>query len=99
MGGGRIVHDNIKTEPTKVNAEKPSGGKSKPLIATPQLSTVLGSELENPTIQVNEVSSSEVGEVPASDSSSRQFVSSSSAGWRSGVGTVALPRRRGRPID
>ena len=59
-----------------MNAEKPCGGKSKPLIATPQLSTMLGSELDKPTIQVNEVSSSEVGEVPASDSSSRQFVSS-----------------------
>ena len=75
--GGRIVHDNIKTEPTKVSTEKPTGGKFKPLIATPQSSSDLGSELENPTIQVNEVSSSEVGElVPAADSSSRQFVSS-----------------------
>ena len=75
--GGRIVHDNIKTEPTKVNAEKPSGGKFKPLVTTPQPSSLPCSEFENPTIQVNEVSSSEVGEVPAaSDSSSRQFVSS-----------------------
>ena len=74
--GGRIVHDNIKTEPTKVTTEKPSVGKSKPIIATPEASMVLGSESENSTIQVNEVSSSDVGEVPASDPSTRQFVSS-----------------------
>merc|ERR1719450_1673138 len=75
--GGRIVHDNIKTEPTKVNPEKhTAGGKFKPLIASPQPSSVPTSEFENPTIQVNEVSSSEVSEVvpTASDSSSRQFV-------------------------
>jgi len=76
VSGGRIVHDNIKTEPTKVTTEKPSVGKSKPIIATPEASMVLGSESENSTIQVNEVSSSDVGEVPASDPSTRQFVSS-----------------------
>ena len=44
VSGGRIVHDNIKTEPTKVTTEKPSVGKSKPVIATPEASMVLGSE-------------------------------------------------------
>ena len=77
QSGGRIVHDNIKTEPTKVVAvEKPSGSRlpSKPILATPpQAAMVITSELDNPTIQVNEVSSSEAVD---SDPSSRQFVAS-----------------------
>jgi len=49
--GGRIVHDNIKTEPTKVVADRP-------LVATPQPSSTLATE-PDATLQVNEISSSE----------------------------------------
>jgi hypothetical protein len=87
LSGGRIVHDNIKTEPTKMSslAPKPAEAASaiSQMISTPQPSTELARpSSSNPTettstIQVNEVTSSEASsELASADAaSSRQFVS------------------------
>ena len=77
QSGGRIVHDNVKTEPTKVCLAKPeTSGSSKSLLSTPQTSSELArsSPPAAPSLQCSEVTSSELARDRSP--SSRQFVSS-----------------------
>lgn len=79
QSSGRIVHDNIKTEPTKICLSK-SDTANKALVSTPQSSTDVVRSISvpvkssDPKIQVHEVTSSDC-DSPTPDLSSRQFVS------------------------
>jgi len=89
MSGGRIVHDNIKTEPTKICLAKPetvSSCATNKLLVPPVSSssgpvahTTHSTLISEPSsLQSNEVTSSdtECSLQPSSELSSRQFVSS-----------------------
>jgi len=81
QSSGRIVHDNIKTEPTKICLSKPENTASKPIVSTPRSTpdivrstSATVTTTADPKIQVNEVTSSDC-DSPCTDLSSRQFVS------------------------